>query len=37
MQVPAKPADDPGSLLHQVFAVVDEQPHLALRPVEPRE
>ena len=34
VQVPAKTADHAGSLAHQVFAVVDEQPHLALGPVQ---
>jgi hypothetical protein len=35
MEVPAKPADHARSLLDEVFAVVDEQSHFALRAVEP--
>jgi hypothetical protein len=34
VEMPAEPADHAGSLAHQVFAVVDEQPHLAFGPVE---
>ena len=26
VQMPAQPADDPGSFLYQVFAVIDKQP-----------
>jgi hypothetical protein len=35
VQMPAETADHAGSLAHQVFAVIDEQSHFSLWPVEP--
>ncbi len=34
VEMPAEPTDHAGQLAHQVFAVVDEQPHLTFEPVE---
>jgi hypothetical protein len=36
MQVPAQPVDRQGALGDQGFAVVDEQPHVAVRAVQTR-